>query len=359
MSITHVQTVLVAQTDYASNAAFASITVTAGNLIRVRTSTYSGDIAAGGVTDSLGNTYTKAISQDTVSPSGKWAAEWYTVSASSGANVITVDRNAGGGGVHQVSGAASEYSATYGWPADPLHFADSTYNSDSDPTSPNVVVSIDTPVLMGASITDWNSDDPYTAPGGSWTNRQSEQGVGTHNAFFTEDQIVSASGSYSATWGAAGTIPRAIIVTAYEAAVPNEGAGVVAYSYAVTGTGDVEAGGAPPVDAPASGAYVAYSQALQRQIAEWTAKQSPQVERKRKKRKAAKAANPTFEVFVPEATVGPFPERKIASPPQVRRGSGVGRVVGPSARVRGSGFRNKWSLEDDAAAVLMLMNAAT
>ncbi len=149
-----------------------------------------------------------------------------------------------------------------------------------------------------------------------------------------------------------GTVPYRYAVAGSGAVGVTSADGVVPYSYAVSGTG-FSAGEAP------TGAYAAYSQDLQRRLAEWAAKQSPQAEpRKRRKRAAKVAPNPTFDVFVPEAKVAPFPERAVKPPPEIVRWTGKGRAAGPGAVVRGAGYVNRWSPDDDAAALLLLMNAA-
>lgn len=146
------------------------------------------------------------------------------------------------------------------------------------------------------------------------------------------------------------------------------GIGTVPYSYAVTGTGE-NLGGGTPVEAAPSGAYAAYSQALQRRLAEWANRHSPPRERKKRKRTAKQEQ--VFEVFVPEAEVRPFlpperlpelaPPKRAAPPAEVKPvvvRAGRGRLRAPAPVVRGSGFRVVWSPEDDAETILLLTHIA-
>ena len=216
MSISHVQTALLVQLSSVSSGEWVMGAMTSSNLIRVRMASYNGTTLSGSITDTQGNLYVKVVDADSISPSGKWASEWWTF-AQSGSNTITVDRDGVGAGTHQIVGAVSEYYSSTGWPTNPVHTFDSASANEQSPTSPTASVTINTPVLIGASITDWDSNDDYTAPSGTWVNRQAEQGNGDHNAFFTEDRIVSASGTYNAQWTTAGTIARSKIIVAYEA----------------------------------------------------------------------------------------------------------------------------------------------
>lgn len=121
--------------------------------------------------------------------------EWWAI-AQDGANTITVDP----GSQTWTTTLASEYYSTTGWPANPVHSADSSSYTGADPVSPDVVVTA-SQALAFISMTG-DSTTLVTSPGLPWINRIEVDGVDptdSYRAVISEEQLVS-SGTYNGQW---------------------------------------------------------------------------------------------------------------------------------------------------------------
>lgn len=225
MTITHIQTS--GSFDKGTNAAgvpvvFASFT--SGNLIRVVTTTYEGDVVAGGVTDNKGNIYTKVISQ-AAGASNNYISEWFTIASSSGATTVTVDRDAAGGASSYETVAVGEYNSSTGWPINPVDTSAGASRTGANPTSPDAVTTAADCVVV-ASAGDNTSAANYTPPGGAWTNRWLDNVPGDdYNTLATEEQIVTSAGTYNCTWTRPNSGDVCTIIVAYKANVGGGGGG--------------------------------------------------------------------------------------------------------------------------------------
>jgi len=214
MTITHAQTVNNHTDGTASSIDMVMATMGMDNLVRVRVASFAGDLLASKITDTQSNTYVKVGSVEVPGGSTQWECEfWSFVSAS--ANTITVTTATGGN--DYLTACVSEYNSTTGWPANPLHTSSSVQRTAvTNPTS-SIATTIVADCIVGAHITDFDSNNSYTSPGGAWVNRSADNGTSDHNALYAEDQIVTATGSYEVAWAVPATTDFGILIAAYHA----------------------------------------------------------------------------------------------------------------------------------------------
>ena len=99
--------------------------VTSGNLIEVSICIQAATRTVDGVTDTLGNTYTASMPIQIVGTTTSY--RFYTVSASSGANTVSVNLS----GVSSTNVIITEWTSSTGWPANPVDAVSVTVSSTS------------------------------------------------------------------------------------------------------------------------------------------------------------------------------------------------------------------------------------
>ncbi len=181
---------------------------TAGNLLVVAVSTYAGE-TINTPTDSLNNTYTQAV---TVSQSGNAvAAIYYAPNCKGGPNTVTAHISAGDNmhlHIYEIVGIA---------PSSPLDAAGtSTLNSTSSLTVSTTSATTNPNDYVFAYFGDNSSQETFTVGSGYGDTEQSESTSG--DAGFSEDEIVSSSGTQIATATASGTDSITALIVAFKAA---------------------------------------------------------------------------------------------------------------------------------------------
>lgn len=181
---------------------------TAGNLLVVAVSTYAGE-TINTPTDSLNNTYTQAV---TVSQSGNAvAAIYYAPNCKGGPDTVTAHISAGDNmhlHIYEIAGIAT---------SSPLDAAGtSTLNSASSLTVSTTSATTNANDYVFAYFGDNNSQETFTVGSGYGDTEQSESTSG--DAGFSEDKIVSSSGTQIATATASGTDSITALIVAFKAA---------------------------------------------------------------------------------------------------------------------------------------------
>ncbi len=175
-------------------------TPTAGNLVVVAASCWTGPIDANGVTDNQGNTYTQIVSREAVGASGVYVSLFYASNiSSSGTFTVTFNCDAGGGtddmglAIHEYSGAST---------TSPLVTSNSASGTGTSGDSGNITTTSEGQMYFGATA--WVNSAATSSVGGGYTLREEEQDNDGTQGILTEDkfgdaQTTSATATYSTT----------------------------------------------------------------------------------------------------------------------------------------------------------------
>jgi len=183
------------------SATFSS-NVTAGNLLVIAIGFVGASTTVSSVTDTLGNTYSRAVGPTIDTNVNYTIYTYYTTSSSTGSNTVTVNSSASGTFfrvlVHEYSGV-------------------NTLDVVSGATASNGTIDSGSKTTYHADelIFGWGSSAGgtlLTGPGTGFTQRESQ------GSEITEDKIVSATGSYDASYPADTTSWACQMATFYQAA---------------------------------------------------------------------------------------------------------------------------------------------
>src|SRR5262245_2397714 len=183
MAIAHVQS---AQGDSTDHVAFASNN-TAGNLIVVAVLFSPSTALVTGITDTRGNTYVQARSH-TNSTGNIYGTVWYAKNVAAGANTVTLSFS----GVSSSQMIILEYSGLDTTaPLDQVNSATSS-SAGTVLNSGNVTTTAANELIFGAAGV---ASAANITPGAGFTERQD-----CNNKLEAMDQVVSATGTYAASW---------------------------------------------------------------------------------------------------------------------------------------------------------------
>jgi hypothetical protein len=209
--ITYVQSAL-KKTDNTPTSVTFSQPVTAGNLIVVAASNYTGTVR---VSDSLGNTFTQAI-QSPATATEDQVAIFYAANVRGGTDTITVASSVSGS-YTSVSAAVHEYAGV-----DPVSPFDRAYGGKGVSTSWNsgsISTSQANELLFGAG-TFGDGVSTSVAPGSGYIIRQANtDGTVWINPLVTEDKIAATAGSYNAIFSSSRSVDWFAAVAAFKPAV--------------------------------------------------------------------------------------------------------------------------------------------